>query len=139
MLNTPILTNKGTKKRKSSLKKRTQADKSEYNSGSSASMKSSQDKKKVRFDNNSIKYKYDVDGIIDTSEYKINEAESTHQKSKKPMHNECKAPAKSPTKSVSNISKIKRREQTFAYKPTKKRSNERQNLYSKFEKAKYGL
>jgi hypothetical protein len=53
------------------------------------------------------------------------------------MNNECKAPAKSTNKSVCNASNIKRREQTFAYKPAKKRSNERQNLYKKFEKAKY--
>jgi hypothetical protein len=82
LLNTPILTNKGTKKRKSSLKKRTQVDKYEYNSGSSTSMKSNQDKKRVRFDNNSIKYKYDVDGIIDASQYKIDEVESTYKNSK---------------------------------------------------------
>lgn len=32
--------------------------------------------KKVRFDNNSIKYKYDVDGIIDNATYAIQRSES---------------------------------------------------------------
>jgi hypothetical protein len=134
---TPVLANKAFKKRKSSLKSRTQVHKPEYNSRSSMSMRSSQEKKKVRFDNHSIKYKYDVDGIIDTSEYKIRNIEPPNQSPEKALSKECKGPIKPLYKNASNIPKIKKRDNSITTnKKVKQKSSERQNLCKKFENAR---
>jgi hypothetical protein len=134
---TPVLVNKTCKKRKSSLKSRTQVHKPEYNSRSSMSMRSSQEKKKVRFDNHSIKYKYDVDGIIDSSEYKIKKIEPPNQSPKRALSKERKGPIKPLYKNASNIPKIKKRENSIATnKIVRQKSNERLNLCKKFENAK---
>ena len=69
-------------------------------------MNSSQEiQKKVRFDNNSIKYKYDVEGIIDNSTYAIQKIQASLKQAKSnPSYKQKSSPSHSKFQNHNNFS-----------------------------------
>lgn len=96
----------------------------------------SQEKKKVRFDNKSIKYKYNVEGIIDSSCYTLKDEKLKDSSMSSNPSDEKKPNIKQQPK-TRETNQPKMREQSFPYNPDRKpREKERENLLDKFENAK---